>query len=304
MNLPELSAFVAVAEAGTVRAAAERLALSQPALSRRVQRLEAQLGVQLFIRTGQRLRLSEAGARLLAEARTHFEALDRALNAVRDAARYGTAAVTVGCSATLCAEILPPALVEYARTHPRVQVRILDLPVSQIEQAVRNSEADFALTVLGVEEPGLVQDVLAEEPLVLLAPASHPLAGRSAVNWAELQHPPLIATGLQSANRRLLERVQTKIGMALEWRHEVQRLSTAVELVAAGIGLTVLPLLSATAYGRADLRAISLTGPPMFRRIGILRRRGAHLSAAADTFRRMLAARVRQRLKHAADATR
>ncbi|MEJ1978336.1 MAG: LysR family transcriptional regulator [Acetobacteraceae bacterium] len=296
LDVPALTAFIAIADAGTVHAAAARLGVSQPALSRRLQRLETALGVRLFARSGQRLRLSEVGAQLLPQARAHLDGLGRVLADVRDAARYGTATVTVGCLATLSVEILPGILADYARSRPQVRLRVLDLSAREIEQSVREGTADFALTMLGVPEPGLTQELLAEEPMVLLAAAGHELAARPAARWRDLAGVKLIAIGPQSANRRLLESVQASIGVELEWQHEVQRLGTAVELVAAGMGLAVLPLLAATASPRTDVRAIPLLDPPVTRRLGVIRRSGEFLSPAADALRRAFAARLRQRL--------
>ncbi len=293
---PALSAFIAIADTGTVHAAAEQLGVSQPALSRRLQRLEDALGVKLFARSLQRLRLSEAGAQLLPQARLHVDGLGRALGAIRDDARYGTASVTIGCLATLSVEILPGILAEYAKRRPQVRLRVLDLSAREIEQSVRDSTADFALTMMGVAEPALSQEFIAEEPMVLLAAAEHPLAGRQSASWSELAGLPLIAIGPQSANRRLLETVQASLGVDLEWRHEVQRLSTAVELVAAGMGLAVLPQLAANARSRTDVRTVALLDPPITRRLGVLRRSGEVLSPAADALRRAFATELRRRL--------
>lgn len=292
----ELTAFITIAEAGTVRAAAEQLGVSQPAVSRRLQRLEESLGVKLFIRNAQRLRLSEAGTRLLPQARTHVDGLDRALGAIRDGARYATASVTVACLATLSVEILPAILADYARRRPQVRLRVLDLSAREIEESVRNGHADFALTMLGIAEPALSQEFVAEEPMVLLASTHHPLAVRERARWSELAGVPLIAIGPQSANRRLLEDVQASLGVTLEWRHEVQRLSTAVELVAAGMGLTVLPQLAAAASRRGDVRMVTLLEPQVMRRLGVLRRSGEELSPAADALRRAFATELRLRL--------
>ncbi|MDR3536275.1 MAG: LysR family transcriptional regulator [Acetobacteraceae bacterium] len=296
IDAPGLAAFLTVVETGTVHAAAILLGLSQPALTRRLQRLEAALGVALFVRSGQRLRLSEAGQRLLPQAQAHLDGLNQALDALRDAARYGAASVTLGCLATLSVSVLPGILAEYAAARPQVRVRVLDLTAREIEQAVRDGTADFALAMLGVPEPGLTQEVLATEPMVLLAPARHPIAVEVSVDWAGLAGLPLISIGPQSANRRLLESVQASRGLALEWRHEVQRLSTAVALVAAGVGLTVVPQLAARTHAEPDIRTVRLTGPTVMRRLGVLRRAGTPLSAAADALRRLCARELRRLL--------
>jgi DNA-binding transcriptional LysR family regulator len=131
--------------------------------------------------------------------------------------------------------------------------------------------------------------------MVLLVPAGHALAGRDEVSWRALEQADLIAVGPQSANRRLMEQAEASIGTHLRWTHEVQRLSTAVELVAAGLGLAILPVL-ATRKDRHDVRVLRLGDPPVTRRLGVLRQPGHALSPAADALRRACMARLRARL--------
>ena len=295
LDVSAFEAFLTVVDTGTVHDAAVRLGISQPALSRRLQRLEATIGVRLFTRAHRRLQLSEAGAELLPQVRTHLDGLEQALATLRETNRYGVASVTIGCLATLSVAILPAVLAEFASRHPHVRVRVMDLSAREIEASVRDGTADFALTMLRMDEPTLRQELVAEELMVLLVPAAHPLSARDQVGWHELEGNPLIAVGPQSANRRLLEHAQSSIGVTLQWRHEVQRLSTAVELVFAGMGIAVLPMLSLTSP-REGLKVVALTNPQITRRLGILRRPDSPLSPTADALRRACVARLRSRL--------
>src|SRR4051794_34798259 len=106
IDAPALVGFVAIAETGSVHSAAKRLNVSQAALSRRVQRLEKALRVPLFLRQGRRVVLSDAGTRLLPDARAHLDGLMTALSAVSDDAQYGPRRVTFGCVPTVSRIIL------------------------------------------------------------------------------------------------------------------------------------------------------------------------------------------------------
>jgi DNA-binding transcriptional LysR family regulator len=293
---PALEAFIAIADIGSVRGAAEHLGVTQPALSRRIQRLEDALSTKLFARTNQRLRLSNAGRQLLPHARLHMDGLGRVLKSIRDTARYGTASVTVACLATLSVEILPGVLGKFTRRRPEVSVRVLVLSAREIEQSVRDGVSDLALTMMGPPEQAIVQEFLAEEPMVLLVGAGHDLADVPSVTWSQLVNLPLIAIGPQSANRRLLEGAEAGFKMSLQWRHEVQRLSTAVELVAAGLGAAVVPQIAGIARQRDDVRAVAISNPPITRRLGFLIRSGEVLSSPAEGIKRALASEVRRRL--------
>ena len=296
MNLdtPALLAFLTIAETGSTHAAARSLGLSQAAISRRLSRLEDALGVPLFVRGSHQLRLSNAGTRLLPEARAHLDALMAALAAARAAGPDGVTTITVGCLATLSLYVLPDILAEFLAAEPGVRVRVLDLSPAEIEESVVNGVADFAVTMLGLGAPTLIHEVLAQEPLVLVTPADHPLAARASVRWSELSDVSLIGIGPHSANQRLLDSARGSIGVRLDWQHEVQRITTAVELVAAGVGLAIVPW-TPEMERRPKIRIVPLVSPVVTRRIGVLRRSGEPLSPAAARLRRLIAVRLGRR---------
>lgn len=301
LDAQALLAFLAVADTGSTHAAARSLNLSQASVSRRLSRLEKSLGVPLFLRGGHQLRLSNAGARLLPEARAHVNGLMHALADARTAGPDGKTTVTVGCLATLSLHVLPSILSDFLIENPNIRVRLLDLPPAEIEASVVGGSADFALTMLGVGAPNLTHEVLAQEPLILVCPPNHALATRRSVTWSDVATLPLIGIGPHSANQRLLDSARGSIGVHLGWQHEVQRITTAVELVAAGIGLTIVPW-APELDERSDIALLPLVDPVISRRIGVLRRSGEHLAPAAARLRRMIAARLSKRSAMAAAA--
>lgn len=296
LDTPALQAFLAVAETGSTHAAARALGLSQAAVSRRVGRLEDSLGVLLFVRGGHLLRLSPAGTRLLPDVRTHIAGLNQALAEVRANRPDATTTITIGCLATLSLYVLPQILADFFAREKNIRVRILDLSPSQIEDSVSDGTADFALTMLGVGAANMIHEVLAQQPLVLIAPLGHEFASRDKVAWAELQGLPLIGTGPDSANQRLLDSARGSIGITLDWRQQVQRITTAIELVATGIGLAILPL-GPELMQKTNIRVVELTDPVITRRIGILRRSGDALPPAAARLRRLIAARLGKKIR-------
>ncbi|MCB1327988.1 MAG: LysR family transcriptional regulator [Maritimibacter sp.] len=283
-----------MAETGSTHAAARSLNLSQASVSRRLARLEEELGVQLFIRGHHQLRLTKAGARLLPEAQKHMNGLLKAMADARESSSGETATITMGCLATLSLYVLPEVTTAFVAAEPAVRLRILDLSPVEIERSVISGHADFALTMLGIGAPELTHDVLAREPLVLLCPIDHAMAEFRSVTWAHLDRMRLIGIGPHSANQRLLDSARGSIGIHLEWQHEVQRITTAVELVAAGVGLAVLPW-APEVVARDDIAVIPLVDPVITRRIGILRRSGERLSPAAGRLVRQIAVALRKR---------
>jgi len=289
-----IMAFIAVAESGSTHAAARSLNLSQAAVSRRLARFEATIGVSLFARGGHALRLTPAGARLLPAMQEHLDGLSVALAEARSMGVNSRTTATVACLASLSLHVLPTILARFLSERPEVRVRLLDIAPVGIEDSVANGHADFALTMLGVEVPRLAQDILREEPLVLVCPLGHPHARAHSLGWAEIEKLDLIGIGPYSANQRLLDSARRSIGIHFAWRHEVQRISTALELVAAGIGFSILPLTHEL-MGRRDVEVVQLVAPIISRRIGILRRTGERLSEPAAHLRRLILADFRRK---------
>ena len=295
MDVPALVAFVAIAETGSVHAAARMLGVSQPAMTRRIQRLEAELGLRLFMRSGRGLRLSESGVRLLPETREHLTGLESAFHRAKREAQYKQPTVTIACIPSLSTTLLPEVLPRYLLRRPHARVRVLDVAAAEIDRHVVEGTADFAINTVAMNLPALHQEVLGDDPVVLVLAKAHPLSNRSQLRWSEIADEPLIAIGELSANRKLLDNARSQIGIAPLWKHEVQRIATAIRLAAAGVAATVVPRLAAPADA-SDVSVVALTEPVLTRRLGILRRRGDPLSANAESLRRDLAAKLRVQL--------
>jgi DNA-binding transcriptional LysR family regulator len=301
INGPALAGFVAVAETGSVHAAARRLNMSQAALSRRLQRLEAEVGIPLFVRTGRRLNLSDAGASLLARTRPHLEGLTAALKEAKGRGKSARSSVTFGCLPSVSRVFLPDVVAAFLRERPDTRIRVFDSSANEIIDHVRARTADFGVSLLGMVPPELQQQFLAEDPFILLVHCEHRLAKRKSVTWRELVGEPLIAGGGPSGNRSLMESVRAHIGVDLNWRHEVQHIPTAVEWTSAGVAPTIAPRLMLDDGIPENLRGIEITSPLISRRIGILHRAGERLMPAAEALRRAVAASLRAKLVRKAD---
>lgn len=294
MNLdaPALQAFLAIAQTGSTHAAARSLGLSQASVSRRVSRLEDGLGVALFQRGGHQLRLSAAGARLLPEAQAHLNGLTKALREIRSATVEAKTSITIGCLATLSLYVLPGILADFLAAEKDTSVRVLDLAPHEIESSVLDGVADFALTMTGIGTPDLRHEPLVQQPLVLVVPEKNHSQFSKTVKWTDLTGLPLIGIGPYSANQRLLESARSDIAVHLEFKHQVQRITTAIEMVAAGVGMTIVPMSSELKH-RPGVFIFSITDPVVARQIGILRRTGQPLSPSAAKLRRLVASRLR-----------
>jgi DNA-binding transcriptional LysR family regulator len=189
MELRHLRYFVVVAEEQNVTRAAERLHVSQPPLSRQIRDLEEELGVALFQRTAKSLALTEAGKLFLGEARAILFQVDKAVEAVRVAARGERGRLRIGYAPSLTVGLLPRALRTFERECPGVRVALLDLSSEECLRRLAEKKIDLALTVepTGRRKHGLVFEEVVRHPVCCAVGAGHPLARRRSLSLGQLR---------------------------------------------------------------------------------------------------------------------
>jgi DNA-binding transcriptional LysR family regulator len=277
-----LQAFIAVAEAGAFGRAAEVLHITQTGLTRRLQGLEASLGVRLVERTTRALALTPIGRDFLPQARRLVSELADALTEIRESGKARRGEITIACVPTVGVQYLPRIIQQYSAKHPGSRIRILDHASFRVAEAVLRREAEFGITLQGAHDPELVSVPLLKDRFVLVCRADHALAKKRRLAWRELQPHALIYSGLESGNRQLLDGALGAKGTQLKASYEVQRSSTAVGLVAAGVGVAVVPELAMQKGAYPDLRVIPLVDPVVSRSLVLMTRKNAYLTPAAQ----------------------
>lgn len=284
----DLRAFLAVVELSSFHRAAEALNLSQPALSRRIQKLETTIGAPLLERTTRNVMPTALGLELIPLVGRMIEEFDASLFVARDPGLRRHELVTIACLPTAAFYFLPTVIQRFNAEHPDIRFRILDLTAIDGLQAVARGEVEFGINIMGASDPELSFDRLAEDPFVLAARRDHPLADQEEVEWEELTPYRLITVHRSSGNRTLLDAALAKSNIKLRWFYEVTHLSTSLGLVEAGLGISVLPRTATPQSDHPFLITRPLRRPDVSRTIGIVRRRGVRLSPAAERFREML----------------
>ncbi len=277
-----LQAFVAVSDLQGFGKAAASLHITQTALTRRLQNLEAFLGVQLVERTTRSLALTRIGADFLPQARRLIDDLGAALLEIRESGKTMRGDVTIACVPTAGVQFLPRIIERYAERHPHNRVRILDHASSGVAAAVLRREAEFGVNIAEPRDPDLVSVPLLRDRFVLICRDDHPLAARRSLAWRALRGHPLIFAGTASNNRPLLDAALGEGRSTLATFYEVQRSSTAVGLVAAGVAAAVVPALALQRGTYPTVRVVALTDPVVSRELVLISRRGAALSPAAQ----------------------
>jgi DNA-binding transcriptional LysR family regulator len=296
-DLLQLQAFIAVAERGSFRAAADQIHLSPPALSRRIERLEASLGVRLFDRTTRKVELTSLGRVFLDRARAALDDLEGAMLGISDIAATRTGRVTVACVPSAATYFLPAVVRSFAEQYPGVRLRIIDEAVNNVMSSVISGESDFGISFMSARVPEIDFDPIHTDPFVLAVRREHRLARRKSVAWSELEGERLIAAARSSGNRQLLDDALAKAGRNPAVTLEVGHIATLLGMVDAGLGVAAVPRM-ALPVSHPTMVGIALRDPASSRTLGLITRHGATLRPAAEIFHTHLrtALKARKRL--------
>jgi DNA-binding transcriptional LysR family regulator len=280
MELRHLRYFVAVAEEGHITRAAERLGMQQPPLSQQIKAMERELDVQLFRRKPRGVELTDAGRAFLNDARAILARLDHAFEATRRTARGEQGRICVGVARTSTYHPFVPQVIRaFRETYPLVFLTFVEARNSELMEHLQTERVDVAFVRLATGDPReLVVNTLLEEPMVLALPSGHALARRTRgadVPLKALANEVFIAgpgIGLRAA---ALAAIQTA-GFALHIGQEAPTTTSALNLVAAGLGISLVPAsmqrlrIDGVAYRRlkggaqltAPLNMVSRRGDP------------------------------------------
>lgn len=287
-DLQELQAFVAVAERASFRAAAEDLHLSQPALSRRIEKLEDLLGARLLERTTRRVSLTNVGRVFLERARSAIDELERAVLSIGDLAAQRGGLVTVACVPSVAYYFLPSVIRAYTERFPRIRVRIIDETANTVLNSIVTGRADFGISFFGTQEPDVDFKAVLREDFVLAIRNDHPLARRRSVSWEELSEERFMTVAKESGNRLLIDDALAKSGKRTVSAFEVSHIMTLLGMVEAGLGVAAVPQLAMPLTRHATLTSLKLEHPRVTRTLGLIARRGRPLAPAAQQLYNMV----------------
>ncbi|WP_425247697.1 LysR family transcriptional regulator [Streptomyces sp. NEAU-NA10] len=283
MELRLLATFEKVATVLSFTRAAAELNYAQSSVTGQIRALEDSLGVELFDRLGSRIRLTEPGERLLPYARRMRELAEEARAAVADA-EEPSGTLAVGTMESLTSYRLPPLLELFHHRYPKVRLSLRPTLGDETRQALRQGTYDLGfLMEEETRHAGLETEVLAVEPLALVAAPRHALAGKAQITTADLVGRPLLATEPGCAYRDLFERELTALDASVQFM-EFGTIEATKRAAAAGLGSALLPEVTVA----AELAEGSLVRldwqPPFTLRTQLAWRSGKRLPAHARLF--------------------
>ena len=260
-HLRDLRYFVAVAEELSFTRAAERLHLSQPALSKQVRGLETALRVQLFKRDRRQVQLTAAGAALHAVARSLLQDWDDGVAVVADAAAQDARVLRVGTLTSLGRGLYPAVTDEFGKRQPGWRVELRSYGWGDPTAGLLDRVADAAFVWLPVDAAGIETAVLATERRFVAVSARHPLAGRQSVEFAEIVNEPVAALPASAgAQRDFWLAADARGGRPARVAAEVNAADEKLEVVSSGAAVTLLAEGNAGIYAREGIVCIPVSG--------------------------------------------
>lgn len=291
-DIGDLQAFLAVKESGSFHAAAQVLNLSQPAVTRRIQKLEEALDTVLFERSTRSVRPTLAAKRLYLRAQAIVEGAQEAARAMRDEsvilAHQRAMLLTVGVIPTLVPALLPRAITHLRAQGFNARIRILDLTANAVAEAVAQGDADFGICSIPELEPSTSFEPLLDDRIVLAFRPDHAFAGNATLPWSALRDQPLIVPARGTGNRILIDEAMGRARLPLHWQYEVSRSSTALDLVRGGAGVALVPQNALMSAPPGTLAFCAMTDPDIARPIGLISRLGHADTAVGAAFKAAL----------------
>jgi DNA-binding transcriptional LysR family regulator len=274
MELRHLRYFIAVAEELHFGRAAEKLCIAQPPLSQQIQQLENELGFLLFFRTNRRVELSPAGHMFLEEARETLSNLEKAAYAGRRIARGEVGWLGIGYVGSATFEALPKALSAFREKYPEVDLVLRELVSGNQIRALRDRRIHVGFARPSIEEADITSEVLIREPLLAAMPAAHPLASKDRMSLRSLANEPFIFFPVRPspsyADR--LNLICERAGFRPHIVQETVEIHTAISLVSAGLGVTLVPA-SVQSVGRQGVKYIALSDEAAWTELALAYRR-------------------------------
>jgi DNA-binding transcriptional LysR family regulator len=281
-DLRDLELFAAVADAGSIARAAERSHTVASAVSKRISDLEDAFGAALLVRGAKGVELTAAGNALLVRARVLLHQAGQLEQEMRRHASGAQGYIRVFANISAIVEFLPGALAAFAAEHPDVHVQLEEHVSSAIASAVADNSADFGIVSELPVIDGLSTAPFRKDELVLVLQPKHPLAGRESLAFAEAADQPFIGLHAGSSLHRVMTRAAADANVELNWRMHVASFDAACAMVAAGLGVAIVPRGATTPYIRSlNLASIPLSDPWAQRQLFLCKRANAPLHLAA-----------------------
>lgn len=278
----QLVAFVQLAQSSTFAEAAEKMHLSQPALSLSIKKMEEALGGQLLSRTTRNVRLSQEGKEFLPVALRLLNDWDDAIDDVRNLFAMKRGKLAIAAMPSFANSILPQLLKSFHQRWPNINVSVQDMVMELTIQQVLQGRAEIGFTFEHEQMEGLEFVALFEDNFIALLPPDNALASNTHVNVAQLAKFPFVAMNRGSSFRRWVDQFLEKESCRFSHVAEAGQLATVGQLVRQGLGVSIVPGICEAQMLINGLVCLPLEARNLKRNIGIIKSKRGNLSVPAQ----------------------
>ncbi|WP_137166967.1 LysR family transcriptional regulator [Salinimonas lutimaris] len=274
-------AFIRVAESATFAEAAEKLHLTQPALSTAIKKMEEQLGGKLFSRSTRRVQLTPEGETLLPSARRLVNDWDDTFDEMQNLFAVQQGKLTIAAMPSFAESRLPAMLKTYHQAFPNIRLRILDVVMEATIDSVLSGRAEVGFTFEPEIAEGLCFQPLFEDAFMAVVPSDHPLSKQQSVSLEALLAQPFVAMNRGSAVRKWTEQVAAAT-TSVNIIAESGQLGSVGQLIAQGLGVSIVPQLCQAQMQRNGLICLPIDNNPLVKQVGMVKASRATISVAAQ----------------------
>ncbi|MGG3466277.1 LysR family transcriptional regulator [Neobacillus pocheonensis] len=284
--------FMAICEELHFTRAAEKLGISQPALSRQMRTLEDKLGVRLFDRLGKKIAITEAGEILLEQSGIIFSNIKSVYEQIEELQKVKKGKLIIGAMSEELSQLASVVFLELHRKWPQVQTKIF--MSDNIDEKVFRNEIDIALSVMPIENDQLTNIPLYSEEYYLAVSDDHPLADRDIVELEEIRDLSLVLCPKNHKCRKLIDDAFTSVGFSNQPIIELTEVKSILSLVKAGMGATILPQTLLDSEKGETLKVIKIENPTICNEIAIVHHKEKYIGSAARSFIDFLVTHVKK----------
>ncbi|MCG7926976.1 MAG: LysR family transcriptional regulator [Candidatus Thiodiazotropha taylori] len=286
MDLLLMRSLVAIADTGSITEAADRIGLTQPALSRRLQQLEDYFGAELFSRGRKGVQLTEIGRLVESEARILIARYDHLRDQVRAHQGLEGGTVRIGGGATAVSFLLPKAIATFQGSHPAVKFQLKEAGSNEVAEDVINGRLELGLVTMPVKNRELKVWPLLTDRIVLVGPKQHPLAKKRRISASALDGISFVGFEADTAVRQIIDATLRDAGVTMNVVMELRSIPAILRMVATTGNLAFVSQLGVDSL--EDVAEIEVRDFKVERELAVIARRGSTLSPAAQAFADLL----------------
>lgn len=284
VSFRQLQIFVCIAQSHTFAQAAEKMCLSQPALSSAIKKMESQLGGLLFSRTTRKVELSPEGRQFLPVALRLIDDWQAAFSDLHNLFSLGQGTLSIAAMPSFAAGLLPSILQQFKTEFPNIKLSVADVVMESVIKDVQAGRAEIGFSFEHEKMDGLEFHSILTDNFIAVLPSSHPLSENKVLSWSQIALYPFVAMNKGSAIRQWIDSFMVINNLSLNIVVEASQLATLGQFVKHDLGVSVVPALCEEQMSRKDLVCLKIHPSSLSKRVGIIRQKNGNLSSVASSF--------------------